>query len=141
MPWYLLLQLLWKTPPYGQKTLLKSKKNIFQISHLIFGNCRQPNIWFMTLLSLSSSSSSHPSLTGPFSIYLEYLDAKKMMDKVDISVWNIWMWRKWETKFRNPKWHSSHCSCCIVQWQSSSLRTMTSRLYLEILTKHWPQKF
>ena len=23
---------------------------------------------------------------GPFSIYLEYLDAKKMMDKVDISV-------------------------------------------------------
>ena len=38
----------------------------------------------MTLLSLSPSSSSDPSSTGPFSIYLEYLDAKKMMDKVDI---------------------------------------------------------
>ena len=34
--------------------------------------------------------------SGPFLIYLEYLDANKMMDKVEISIWNIWMWRKWE---------------------------------------------
>ena len=40
--------------------------------------------------------------TGPFFIHLEYLDANKMMDKVEISIWNIWMWRKWEAKFRNP---------------------------------------
>ena len=39
----------------------------------------------MTLLSLSPSSSSDPSSTGPFFIYLEYLDAKKMMGKVEIS--------------------------------------------------------
>ena len=37
----------------------------------------------MTLLSLSPSFSSDPSSTGPFFIYMEYLDAKKMMDKVD----------------------------------------------------------
>ena len=39
----------------------------------------------MTLLSLSPSSSSDPSSTGAFFIYLEYLDAKKMMGKVEIS--------------------------------------------------------
>ena len=27
---------------------------------------------------------------------------KKMIDKVEISIWNIWMWRKCEAKFRNP---------------------------------------
>ena len=32
MLWYLFLELLWKTPPYMGKTLLKSEKNIFQIS-------------------------------------------------------------------------------------------------------------
>ena len=32
MPWYLLLEFLWQTPPYMGKTLLKSEKNIFQIS-------------------------------------------------------------------------------------------------------------
>ena len=37
----------------------------------------------MTVLSLSPSSSSDPSSTGAFYIYLEYLDAKKMMDKVE----------------------------------------------------------
>ena len=37
----------------------------------------------------------------PRQIYLEYLGAVKMRDKDEISIWNIWMWIKWETKFRN----------------------------------------
>ena len=111
MLWYLLLELLWQTPPYGQKTLLKSKKNIFQISHLIFWKLQAAkyliydftftlSFFFIRGLLLHQGwagiparpcSSSDPSSTGPFFIYLEYLDAKEMMDKVEISVWNIWM--------------------------------------------------
>ena len=37
----------------------------------------------------------------PWQIHLEYLGAIKMRDKDDISIWNIWMWIKWETKFLN----------------------------------------
>ena len=40
-------------------------------------------------------------LFRPRQIYLEYLGAIKMRDKDEISIWNIWMWIKWETKFRN----------------------------------------
>ena len=42
----------------------------------------------------ASFSIKGPDSTGPFFIYLEYLDAYKMMDRVEISIWNIWMWRK-----------------------------------------------
>ena len=34
-------------------------------------------------------------------IYLEYLDEHKTRDKAKISIRNIWMWIKWETKFQN----------------------------------------
>ena len=34
-------------------------------------------------------------------IDLEYLDEHKMRDKAKISIWNIWMWIKWGTKFLN----------------------------------------
>ena len=37
----------------------------------------------------------------PRQIYLEYLGAVKMRDKDEISIWNIWMWMKWETRFQN----------------------------------------
>ena len=33
-------------------------------------------------------------------IYLEYLGSIKMRDKDEISIWSIWMWIQWETKFR-----------------------------------------
>ena len=47
MLWYLLLQLLWQTPPYTEKSLLKSK-NIFSVYFTSFFRCcRQPNIWFV----------------------------------------------------------------------------------------------
>ena len=91
-----------KHPLMGKKRFLSLKKIFSKYLTSFFGCSRRPNIWFMTLLSLSPSSSSDTNSTGAFFIYLEYLDAKKMMDKVEISVWNIWMWRKWEVKFRNP---------------------------------------
>ena len=84
------VKMKWNTTLWG-KTLLKSEKIFSKYLTSFFGCCRQPNIWFMTLLSLSPSSSSAPSSTGPLLIYL---DAERMMDKVEISVWNIWMWRK-----------------------------------------------
>ena len=91
-----------KHPLMGKKRFLSLKKIFSKYLTSFFGCSRRPNIWFMTFLSLFPSSSSDPSSTRAFFIYLEYLDAKKMMDKVEISVWNIWMWRKWEVKFRNP---------------------------------------
>ena len=91
-----------KHPLIRKKRFLSLKKIFSKYLTSFFGCSRRPNIWFMTFLSLFPSSSSDPSSTRAFFIYLEYLDAKKMMDKVEISVWNIWMWRKWEVKFRNP---------------------------------------
>ena len=35
------------------------------------------------------TSSFFFSSGGPFFIYMEYLDAKKMMDKFEISIWNM----------------------------------------------------
>ena len=74
------------------KTLLKSEKIFPKHLTSFFGCCRRPNIWFVTLLSLSPSSSFAPSSTRPFFIYLEYLHMEKTMDMVEI--W-IWIWRKW----------------------------------------------
>ena len=91
-----------KHPLMGKKRFLSLKKIFSKYLTSFFGCSRRPNIWFMTFLSLFPSSSSDPSSTRAFFIYLEYLDAKKMMDKVEISVWNIWMWRKWEVKLNNP---------------------------------------
>ena len=42
-----------------------------------------------------------------------------MIVKFEISIWNICVWRKWELKFRNPYWHSFHCSYSIVHCQLS----------------------
>ena len=91
-----------KHPLMGKNRFCSLKKIFFKYLTSFFACCRRPNIWLMTLLSLSPSSSSAPSSTDPFFIYLEYLHAKKMRGKVDISIWNIWMCRKWEAKFPNP---------------------------------------
>ena len=82
-----------------KKTLLKSEIMILQIYHLFF--------WMLRAVKYLSEL----SFTFPFfSIYLKYLDTNKMMDNVGISIWNIWMWRKCEAKFRNPYWRSPHRS-------------------------------
>ena len=87
---------------------------IIQISHLIFWMVQTVKYFIydfsFTFLFFFISARSAPSLTGPFCIYVEYLDANKTMDKVGISILNIWMWRKCEAKFRNPWYHSPHCS-------------------------------
>ena len=50
----------------------------------------------------------------PFFIYLEYLHAKKMVDKVEISIWYIWMWRKWKAKLWNPWWLLLHSASALI---------------------------
>ena len=87
----------------GKKPLLKSKKNTFQISHLIFletAGGQISDLWLnfhsFLLLHLIQAQMDHFSFI--WNIWLR----KKMMDKVEIFVWNILMWRKWETKFWNP---------------------------------------
>ena len=69
------------TPFMGKQMLLKSAP-----SHPIFWMLQQPNIRFMTLLSLSTASSSAAWSTGLFFIHLSVIfGCKKMMDKVEIS--------------------------------------------------------
>ena len=65
------------TPLYVKKRFLSLKKIFSKYLTSFFGCCRQRNIWFMILLSLSPSFSSAPSSTDPFFIYLKYLHAKK----------------------------------------------------------------
>ena len=70
----------------GKKRSESLKKNIFQISHLIF--------WMLQAAKylnydFTFTSSFFFSSGGPFFIYMEYLDAKKMMDKFEISIWNM----------------------------------------------------
>ena len=55
----------------------------------------QPNI------SISTNFKKQNMFVWPWQIYLEYLGATKMRDKDEISIWNIWIWIKWETKFQN----------------------------------------
>ena len=71
-------------------------------------------------------------LFRPRQIYLEYLGAIKMRDKDEISIWNIWMWIKWETKFRNsygPLSIGLNQYIAIVQW-----------LKLIIILCFWPAR-
>ena len=110
---------MWKTPPYGQKTLLKSKKNIFQISHLIFWKLQAAKYLIYDFTFTLSFFFIWSKLNWTLFHLSGIFWCEKMIHKVEISVWNIWIWRKWETKFRNPKWQSSHCSCCIVHWRGS----------------------
>ena len=74
------------------KTLLKSEMIILQISHLIFWMPQGAKYLIydstFTFLFFFFSARSAPSSTGPFLIYLEYLDANEMMDKAEISFWN-----------------------------------------------------
>ena len=78
--------------------ILNWKKNTSEV-----WNNDSPNISPIFWMLRAVKYLSEFSFTFPFfSIYLKYLDTNKMMDKVEISVWNIWMWRKWEAKFRNP---------------------------------------
>ena len=82
----------------GGSTALHTLHNVYTL----YAVDRRPNIWFVTLLLLSPSFSSAPSSTGTFFHLSGIFACKKMIDKVKISIWNIWMWRKCEAKFRNP---------------------------------------
>ena len=55
-----------KRPLMGKKRFQSLKKIFFKYLTSFFGCCRRPNIWFVTLLSLSLSSSSTLSSAGPF---------------------------------------------------------------------------
>ena len=88
-----------KHPLVGKKCFYSLKKIFFKYLTSFFGCCSRPNIWFVTLLSLSPSSSSALSSTGSFFIssgifacgkndgqgwnfHLKYLDVEKMRGKV-----------------------------------------------------------
>ena len=94
---------MWKTPPYGQKTLLKSKKNIFQISHLIFWKLQAAKyliydftftlsfffIWSKlnwALFHLSGIFGCEKNDGQGWHFRLKYLDVEKMRDKVPKSL-------------------------------------------------------
>ena len=102
---------------YGKKTLVKSEKKMSSNIPLLFLDAaggQISDLWlyfhFLFLLHLLLAQ------LAPFFIYLEYLNVEKMMTMDKIYIWNICMWRKWEAKFRNPWWHSSHCSYSTLGW-------------------------
>ena len=71
-----------KHPLMGKKCFWSLKKIFFKYFTSLFWRCRQPNIWDVTLLSLSPSSSSALSSTGPFFMHLEYLRAEKWWSRL-----------------------------------------------------------
>ena len=94
---------MWQTPPYGQKTLLKSKKNIFQISHLIFWKLQAAKyliydftftlsfffIWSKlnwALFHLSGIFGCKKNDGQGWHFRLKYFDVEKMRDKVPKSL-------------------------------------------------------
>ena len=62
-------------------------------------HCKCPSLNSQLNTSALCHKGFHKKMKGE---YLEYLHAEKMMAKVEISIWNIWMWRKWDAKFWNP---------------------------------------
>ena len=109
----------WKDRPCREKKLKIAllKKTVFEVKFKFEGrNCALQisahqffgwNIWqsstrpfFLTFCS-EIKKKSKICFFQPRQIYLEYLGAIKMRDKDKISIWNIWLWIKWETKFQN----------------------------------------
>ena len=70
-----------KHPHYG-KNASKVWKTFFKYLTSLFGCCRRPSVWFVTLLPFSPSSSSALSSTDPSFIYLEYLHAEKWWSRL-----------------------------------------------------------
>ena len=101
-PKFLFLQLLWKTPPYGENLLLKSEKNILQISHLVFWMPQAAKYLIHDFTFTFPFFFICSKLNWPLFHLSEIFARKKMMDKIEISIWNIWMWRKWEAKVQHP---------------------------------------
>ena len=91
-----------KHPLMGKKRLLKSEKNILQISHLIFWMLQAAKYLIHDFTFTFPFFFICSKLNWPLFHLSEIFACKKMMDKVEISIWNIWMWRKWEAKVRNP---------------------------------------
>ena len=109
----------WKYRPCREKKLEIAllNKTVFKVKFKFEGkNCALQisahqffgwNIWqsstrpfFLTFCS-EIKKKSKICFFQPRQIYLEYLGAIKMRDKDKISIWNIWLWIKWETKFQN----------------------------------------
>ena len=68
---------------------------ILQISHLIFWMLHAANYLMCDFTFTFSFFFICSKLNWPL-FHLSGLFAyKKMMDKVEIAIWNIWMWRKW----------------------------------------------
>ena len=65
-----------KHPLMGKNASKVWKKIFSKFLTSFFGCCKRPNIWFVT--------------------------ENEMMEKVEISIWNIWIRIKWEAKFQNP---------------------------------------
>ena len=94
-----------KNTPLWEKNASKVWTNILQLSHLFF--------WMMQAAFFFIC----PKLNWPLFHLSGIFACRKKNGQVKISIWNIWILRKWEAKFRNPLWHSSHCSYSIVQWK------------------------
>ena len=110
----------WKYRPCPEKKLEIAllNKTVFKVKFKFEGkNCALQisahqflgwNIWqsstrpfFFLHFAVKLRRKSKYVFFQPRQIYLEYLGAIKMRDKDKISIWNIWLWIKWETKFRN----------------------------------------
>ena len=66
---YKCYDILWQTPPYGEKKLLKSEKNILQIFHLVFWWCWK--IFFLLFAELEGEAENFSSLSflGPVELW------------------------------------------------------------------------
>ena len=110
----------WKYRPCREKKLEIAllNKTVFKVKFKFEGkNCALQisahqflgwNIWqsstrpfFLTFCSEIKKKIKICFFFQPRQIYLEYLGAIKMRDKDKISIWNIWLWIKWETNFQN----------------------------------------
>ena len=125
---------MWQTPPYGEKTLLKSEKNILQISHLIF--------WM-----LQAAKYLRCDFTFTFSFFficsklnwsLFHLSGIIACGKNDGQGWNFHQnyldIEKMRGKTPNPWWHSSHCALVFLsrvwaQWNSTYFNRETFLIF------------
>ena len=105
---------LWSLIALLKKTIFKVKFK-FKVKNCVLQISVQQflgwNIWLLSTrpflflyLTVKLRREIKKCLFQPRQIYLEYFGAIKMRDKDEFSIWNIWMWIKWETKFWNFFW-------------------------------------
>ena len=142
MLWYFLV---WKTPPYGQKTLLSESEKKY------FPNI-SPHFW---ILQATKYLIYDFTLTFSFFFIWSKLNwalfhlsgifgCKRMKDKVEISVWNIWMWRKFMIShfliaFEDPQ--PSSFALQVVKTKSSTTlfrHLLTHSFTLSLNWLNWP---